>query len=96
MSFENFSSSQKKEAGPIKKGVALKSFIAITNGLLNRSAKFEKEQGFLISVIDKAKESYKALEALEYQIDPSGNLSKEIEEKIESDLGKLTQWLKKM
>lgn len=95
MSFENPSfSAETKEKEP-KRGMALKSVIAITNGLLNRSTKSEKENGFLISAVDKAKETYRSLEELEKQIDPTGNLGGEIEERIASGFGKLTDWLTK-
>lgn len=95
MSFENLSfSTETKEKDP-KKGMALKSLIAITNGLLNRSAKSEEERGFVISAVDRARETYRSLEELEKQIDPTGNLSGEIEEKIASGFGKLTDWLTK-
>jgi hypothetical protein len=93
MSFENPSFSTETKEKDSKKGMALKSFIAITNGLLNRSAKSDKENGFIISAVDRAKETYKSLEQLEKQIDPSGNLSGEIEERITSGFGKLADWL---
>jgi len=89
---EDFEKERPEEA---KKGVALKAFIAITNGVLNRNVKINQEKGFLISVVQKAEETYKSLNDFEKEIDPSGKLSGEIEESIASGFGKLADWLKK-
>jgi|GEM_PF-6536743 len=95
MSFESPTSSKETKEKEPKKGVILKSLIAVTDGVLNRNAKPNKGNDFIISAADKARETYKSLENLEKEIDPTGNLSGEIEERIVSGFNKLTGWLNK-
>lgn len=93
MSFENPTSQIENQERNIRKGLALKSLIAITNGVLNRDAQMSQEKGFLMSAIQKAKETYEFLDTIEKQIDPTGNLSGEIEGMISSGFGKLSGWV---
>lgn len=85
-----------QERREIRKGIALKAFIAVTNGVLERNARKNEGKGVLVSVVDKTIETYGSLERLERKIDPSGRLSGEIEEKITSGLRVIGGRLKKL
>ncbi len=78
-----------------RRGMALKALIALTNGILGKNKRVLQEKGTLIAVVEKTKETYKSLDELERQIDPSGNLGAEIDDKLASGIGKIADWLEK-
>lgn len=76
-----------------KQGTYLKGLVALTNGVVSARKQRTPELNFLVASINQARETYKALDGLEKEIDPSGNLSAEIAELTTDGLGRLADWL---
>lgn len=83
-----------KEGKETKKGVALKSLIALTHGILNKNVNVAKKEGDFIAMIEKTKTTYRSLDELEKEIDPTGELSGKIEERLVSGFDKLLSLFK--
>lgn len=84
--------SEKKESienKGIRKGIALKAVIAVTNALLSREAKSGDKRGFLVAAMERTRDTYRSLQSLEDEIDPSGNLSAAIEDRLSECFEKL-------
>lgn len=94
MSLENPNTNTPESQEGIKKGTALKSLASLTVGILNRNAKRNKDESLFETIIGRTKDTYKSLEDLERQIDPSGQLSGKIEDKISSGAKWVFQQLK--